>query len=642
MTDDIKDSDRTHRLRLVDQFGGATRALALAGDVLLAGVGWRVVSLRISPQSRPTLVGQSPPLKGIVERIVLAGSRAYVGDEYSIHILDVGVPEQPTLLGEVAQEYALGEYLGYDCSFAGTEEYLYVLGDFDRLLIFDVKDPARPRYTGRYVEPSRRRRGSVDVELRGLRLVGPLGYAPTSSGLAVFDFGEPERPALLGSCSVGDAGTCVAVAGHHAYLGTEAGLHRIDVSDPTCPEPAGFFGSASAIWAVDIAGPTAYAIAGGTGVYTIDISDPKRLAATGHRNDLYFGQDIVVKDGRAYVADDSGGLSLFDVSDPARTRSIGCDITVPEVADVGVVGQYAAVVDSRGYLLQGPGTIHVAEGAFLPGKVGGLRTVDLAASLAPSLLGWVGLGGKGRSVTLAGSMAYVAASHEVCLVDLTDVANPRRVGPIRSLEPSDKIVLDGKRLYAVEGEWLSIVALPKNPAARKLARHHLGGDIHDLAVSGGFVYVALASGLQIFDLRYPRHPKQAGLYPAREGVDSLAVVGSLAYLCVHDRLCIVDVADPARPTLVGGVRTGCCGRFRQVIVEGSLAYVIARDNLSVVDITNPVHPIELASERLDDREDEPARAILAGNRLCVACGNNGLLVYQMEEAQPAPLSLGTQ
>ena len=135
------------------------------------------------------------------------------------------------------------------------------------LLVFDVRNPAMPRFIGGHplVERSEEERRH-HLNFQDLISAGDLAYAATDSGLAVLDLGNPSQPALVGHRRVASRGDSVAVAPPYAYLGTKAGLHRIDVSDPTRPRPAGFFGSASPVYAMALAGQTAYAVAGANGV----------------------------------------------------------------------------------------------------------------------------------------------------------------------------------------------------------------------------------------------------------------------------------------------------------------------------------------------------------------------------------------
>mgnify|MGYP005845742023 FL=1 len=218
---------------------------------------------------------------------------------------------------------------------------------------------------------------------------------------------------------------------------------------------------------------------------------------------------------------------------------------------------------------------------------------------------------------------------------LADPAHPRRVGPIAGLSPDGLIVPAGKLLYVASGERLSVVAVCKGRTAREVATCEIGSRITDFAVASGVDCVAAWDGLHTINPRTPRRPALLGHHVTRDGVDSLAVAGCLAYLCVGESLRVVDVSDPRRPSPLSRVRTGCCGNFKKVIVAGTLAYVVAWDNVSVVDVSEPAHPAQMASHVLEDREDRALTAVLAGDRLYVASGNKGLLVFQLGRSAPA-------
>ena len=69
---------RAQSLTMVDQFGGASYAVALQGDALYAGAGPRVLALSAGDPASPALLARSQPLAGVVERILPAGERIFV------------------------------------------------------------------------------------------------------------------------------------------------------------------------------------------------------------------------------------------------------------------------------------------------------------------------------------------------------------------------------------------------------------------------------------------------------------------------------------------------------------------------------------------------------------------------------------
>jgi hypothetical protein len=75
-----------------------------------------------------------------------------------------------------------------------------------------------------------------------------------------------------------------------------------------------------------------------------------------------------------------------------------------------------------------------------------------------------------------------------------------------------------------------------------------------LTLQDGFGYLSDRSGLAIFDLSDPQHPRQTGFCPVDSAGD-LLVEGKYAYLCGFSGgkwgLHVVDVSDPAKPKIAG-------------------------------------------------------------------------------------------
>ena len=68
----------TLRVEPVGQIGGTSYSVAVQGDYAYAGIGPCLVILNSANPARPTLVGQSGVLPGLVQGIAVAGSYAYI------------------------------------------------------------------------------------------------------------------------------------------------------------------------------------------------------------------------------------------------------------------------------------------------------------------------------------------------------------------------------------------------------------------------------------------------------------------------------------------------------------------------------------------------------------------------------------
>ena len=66
-------------LQLVGQIGGSTRTVAVRGPYAYVNVGPRLLIVDVSDQARPEVVGETPPLPGLIYSIALAGDYVYAG-----------------------------------------------------------------------------------------------------------------------------------------------------------------------------------------------------------------------------------------------------------------------------------------------------------------------------------------------------------------------------------------------------------------------------------------------------------------------------------------------------------------------------------------------------------------------------------
>ena len=84
--------------------------------------------------------------------------------------------------------------------------------------------------------------------------------------------------------------------------------------------------------------------------------------------------------------------------------------------------------------------------------------------------------------------------------------------------------------------------------------------------------------------RVPRHTQ-------KDGIRSLQVSGRYAYVAALavDRLTVVDIVNPANPTVVGSVYDEGYDKPRSVSISGAYAYVAAEGghSLTVLDIADP-------------------------------------------------------
>jgi hypothetical protein len=151
---------------------------------------------------------------------------------------------------------------------------------------------------------------------------------------------------------------------------------------------------------------------------------------------------------------------------------------------------------------------------------------------------------------------------------------------------SDTLVFYG------EEKALDIVDV-SNPSAPVLrSRILLPRIVYELQVVGHFAYVVIGAeegeGLQIIDISDPDHPVLRSVYPLVWAM-SVQVNGSLAYVGTgRDGLFVLNISDPDHPSLVGK----CCDgvSIQALQVSGNRAYIGWYSALRIVDVSNPASP----------------------------------------------------
>jgi hypothetical protein len=117
------------------------------------------------------------------------------------------------------------------------------------------------------------------------------------------------------------------------------------------------------------------------------------------------------------------------------------------------------------------------------------------------------------------------------------------------------------------------------------------GDARDVAVSGGYAFVAAGqSGLRVANVSNPESPTAAGFYDSPGYVWVLDLRGSYAYLADYDQgLRVVNISNPASPVSAGWCNTADFSEG--VAVSDSFAYLaVGMAGMQVVDIHNPASP----------------------------------------------------
>jgi hypothetical protein len=207
------------------------------------------------------------------------------------------------------------------------------------------------------------------------------------------------------------------------------------------------------------------------------------------------------------------------------------------------------------------------------------RPIELAGQ-------WPGYArGSALDICVREQYAYVAAGRAGFMVfDVSDPAQPVRVGGAYTTGEARSVYVDGNRAYlamgsfdtggcAMDAQGRLVIMDVSNPALPvRLGEYRLNGAGESVVVSNNIAYVAVGEGgLQVVDASDPTKPVGVGSFLPAAFVGSVAIGGSYIYATVGgDGLQVVDVSNPAKPVCVGRYSTGDA---RAVDLSGHLAFV---------------------------------------------------------------------
>jgi hypothetical protein len=644
---DPRDPRRVNSLAAGDVSG-----LTVSGSHLYASAngGFEVISI-----SNPTAPERVAGLRGSWWRwggpIVVSGAYAFVA--YDLRVIHIADPTSPKFVGSIDTGSEVG-----DVAVAGRYAYVAYGGG---LKILNLSNPANPRRVGSWYG---------DGMVVAVAVAGRYAYAveewwdgqqASSTVMSVLDVSDPVNPRQLGRLeskygwkrASGDRmGAEWTIQGEHIYvLSPEEGLQIISVADPAHPRQVGAWASERP----DEWRPFALAVSGdyacvtdGNELAVLDVSDsanPRRVGGMGVECCWSEYASVAIAGTRAYVTgiwyDDSAGeqrgLRVIDMSDPTKPREVGRYETGYE-ARVAVSGNYALVHSGSSASI-----VDFKDPAY-PQEVG---RIILSVALADLAL-------VGDDVYFATTWnKFVGPGEGLLVFHVPVVANPQRAGTLQTPLALTKLCISGSHAYMVEGNDLLVINASAPATPRIVSRWSPAGEITELAgtvdedgalaISGdlayavGSLYAAGASrgSLETIDLTDPIHPRRIGAWIDEQGQffpTDVAVVEGYAYVTGYAGLRVIDVRDPARPTLVGG----CSVRGRVVAVSGSRAYTSddpgwqgSATGLTVIDISDPAHPYRIGGNSLGQAND-----LAMVGEFVYAATDTGLVVFHTYQTPP--------
>ncbi len=606
--------------------------LAISGARLIVAAGEAgIENVDVTLPDRPVPIDRIDT-EGTARAVAPRGRRLFVADgDEGLVVFDSA---NPVRLGSLATG-APGRGL------ATTADRVWA-ADGDGLAEIDPANPAAPRLVERFETAGT----ANDVALAGEWAL----VADGADGLAIIDVSSgPTRGDTSHVVLGGDARAVALQDGLTVVAIGAAGVAVVDVADPSAPGapiPIATSGAASdvatlpgqAIVALDsgalafldltdlgagalelpIAGvPRALAVdagllfvaADGPGLMLIDPSSGTTLATL----PLADPRAGAASDTRALVGLGDGSVRVVDVSEPASPREIG------RIEPAGAAPDALAFLDPERPLAAGPSGLEIfafdavarpiaqapvpegvsAEEVAADGVIAwstaleeGLLVFDVSPGVVPKAANLVPSGAAARGVSAADGLGTIAFSETGVLT--LEGAGFGDVGDVElEAEFHTDVAVEGARAYLSHFEGaLDVVdvALPLEP--RLLRSIPIAGTGRAIAVRDGRAYVAGSAVLQVIDLASDTALWECTATACLNAL-TLSLVGDVAYLGTTLGVAVLDVADPASPsvmaTLPGGTLSMLAAdpRFLVAYRAGEL--------LRLYDVSDPSAPELLAS-----------------------------------------------
>lgn len=634
---------------------GSVQAIAISGGyayVAFGGAGLQVLDIR-NP-SDPRLVGVYDPAADVVD-VVVQGSYAYVRIELvpGFQVLDVSNPANPRKISEYRtdqDDVMSGRDLAVWGNFASllvnAQSALSNLGN--RIEVVDISDPLRPTFVGMSnvggVVPD----AAVEAAAHYVYLATRSWQQEKWHGhLEVIDINDPAHPQVLSACDLltDPYGGSVAVSGNYAYVGG-VGLTVVDISDPAHPRAVSSIGDIAHGYGSQVAVSGNLAVMGGEGLTVIDILDPANPRRVDQSALEGYASALALSGCYAYVRD-YDGVRVIDISRPDSPRVAGSyRYSIGGTSAVAVAGNYVFVGGGRLDVIDvsNPAAPECAGEYHADGEIRRIRVsgnhahvlanqqerdryevIRLSNPANPERVGFYEPGNTTQDLEVSGNYAYLVVSSSdaeqalaapaiLQVVDISDTANPRRVGDCVTDGAARDVAVSATYACVAGNRWdaqakvergylhLIDIADPSNP--RRVGELGVPGSADALALSDHYAFVGVSSfGPELtfvaVDISNPPSPRQVGSCPLEGGPDCHEVAVSGRYACVAMSVrgvVVIDISDPTRPHRVGRWTTRGCtwgvsvsGRYAYAAdgYRGAVFQPLYPAGLAILDLENP-------------------------------------------------------
>ncbi len=593
----------------VGSIGGRTRDVDVRdGIAYVAGDAGGVFIYDMSDPANPQPIGHTEVAGRAAVAVAVAGNLAFVtaqrsSREDAVVIVDVSDPGAPSEVSDIPVECT-------DLRVVGDE--LYIINR-DELLVVDMSVPESPTVVGRHALPAM---GYSIFVVDGIAYVLTSAGVYTGGSLTIFDVSTPSAPAAMGTLSVDSARfqtTGLAVNGSTAYIvGFPLGsLLVADVSNPEAPALVDTVESLGTFGRLSLVGDRLYGHSSGMAVFDVSVPEaPTQIAAPS--SDLMQNQRMVV-DGALGYAVFSQGVRILDLSGAVSFDAVGSFAPPGGFLHMAVDGDAAYLANSeRLYTvsLQTPmnprvvtdviidvNDLAASDGYVYVSNDTGLTSIDARQPDTLRIVGELPFTGGARALALDGATIYLGSGdyetgYHLRGVDIADPAAPTLLGDLPLERAVGAIDTVGDIAYVSAGTAFLVVdtAIPSTP---EIVGTLEATEYTSLFAQGGRVFATWSGFLSVIDAGIPSRPFFEGtrpdtgiFHPGFEHIDSLQVINDTLYgVDSANKLQIYDISDLDDPTPTTSILTTDSPYFVDINVRDGFAFCPSADGFYVFDVS---------------------------------------------------------
>ncbi len=366
----------------------------------------------------------------------------------------------------------------------------------------------------------------------------------------------------------------IVVSGDYAFVTAGGnGLHILSLADPEAPEEIGAYDTPHPGYTTGLVvhGDYLYMADGPRGLIIVDISNPAAPQEIGRFDpDYWMVTDVAYADNLVYATSSRDDIYIVDMSDPTAPESVGLYQPMPDppylfFSHVEVAGNY-----------------------LYASSIGPFFIADISDPANPTTTAVYSM--DIRAMTLAGDYLYLVVGENLQVMDISDPGNPTFRGTYPLPAPSNNIDIMGNTAFVSSGQSgvrVFDIGDPDNLVETGAYTQTLTKVEDILGYVNDHIYVQVeGSGTHIFDVSNPQTPTEVGT----DSLDQMLVTGNLAFMRAYNPsgIRVMDMSDPVNPNEIGFFPTPFSPD--DLAGEGNKIIVASDYELWIIDITNPATP----------------------------------------------------